>query len=113
MNWWGLFFELLGLSLLGFAYYFYQRKKILRDFQVELDIVTEEVLILINQDLEQNQLPELQKLEKKVDQLKLDRTSFLTQEDIEQYLSHTGFSEDLKEGLLHYRSILTNRSEKK
>lgn len=111
MNWLVIILELLGLSLLGFLYYLYQKKKILKNFEMDVDYVTEEILFLVSQNREIEDHPLLEQLEIKMDKLKKDRVSFLLEDELKQLLEASELNKDLKEALKLNRSILLNRYE--
>lgn len=113
MNWWALLFEMLGLSLLGFLYYIFQKKRILRDFELDLDYVIEEILILVSEQLEVSPSEAATILEKKLDQLKIDRKTFLTEEELTNLINHNQFSPALVDALSQHKNILINKYEKK
>lgn len=112
-NWWALLFEMLGLATLGFLFYIYQKKKILRSFEQDIDFVTEEITLQINECLKESQEPALKLLETRMNTLKKDRVSFLSEEELNSFINNDKLNEELRGRLKEYQNTLLNRFEKK
>lgn len=108
MNWWTILFEMLGLCFLGFLYYHFQKKRILRNFELDLDYVTEQVLLHVSEAREKQDYAALKSLENKMDQLKKDRVTFLQPDELEALLEDPSIDLKLKETLILHQNILLN-----